>query len=134
MSADLFRDAFHELFKKNIVKDATPDTSLAEQLFLLLGESAYCGIAAKEAAIRLLFQNSNNQEFEKILKDEYNFSIFEQYRLTAQYGTGALFAEYFPSKKKAFLIKIKIRFADTLCLKLLRMLRMRVYGLISGRR
>ena len=134
MSANLFRDAFHDLFRKDVAKDATPDTLLAEEYFLLLGESAYCEIAAKEAAIRLFFQNSNNPDFEKILKDEYNISIFEQYKLTAQYGTGALFAEYFPVKKKAFLSKIKIRFADTLCFKLLRMLRMQVWGLLSGRR
>lgn len=134
MPADLFQDAFHTFFRKDVAKEATPDTLLAEALFLLLGESAYCGVAAKEAAIRLLFQKSNNAEIERVLEDEYNFSIFEQYRLTAQYGTGALFAEYIPEKKKAFLIKIKIRLADTLCFKLLRILRMRVSELLSGRR
>jgi glycosyltransferase involved in cell wall biosynthesis len=134
MSAALFQDTFHEFFRQDVVKNVIQDTVLAERLFLLLGQSAYCPIAAKEAAIRLLFQNSNNPEFEKVLKDKYNISIFEQYKLTAQYGTGALFAEYFPVKKKAFLIKIKIRFADTLCLKLLRMLSMRVSGVLSGRR
>lgn len=134
MSSDLFQEAFHGFFKEDVAKDVTPNTLLAEGYLLLLGESAYCGIAAKEAAIRLFFLNSDNPEFEKILKDKYNISIFEQYKLTAQYGTGALFAEFFPMKKKEFWIKIKIRFADTLCLKILRILYMRVFGLLFGRR
>ncbi|SCM83633.1 putative Glycosyl transferase family protein [uncultured Sporomusa sp.] len=134
MPADLFHDAFQKKIRKDVVRDATPDVLLAKSFYLLLSESAYCEIAAKEAAIRLLFQESYNLEFEKILQDEYNISIFDQYQLTAQYGTGALFAEYFPANKKAFWAKCKIRFADTLCLKLLRMLRIQVSGLFFGRR
>lgn len=134
MPADLFRDAFRKFFRKGVARDITPDTLSAKAFYLLFSESAYCEIAAKEAAIRLLFQESDNPEFGKILRDEYNISIFEQYQLTAQYGTGALFAEYFPAKQKAFWVKCKIKFADTLCLKLLRMLRIQVSRLLLGRR
>jgi glycosyltransferase involved in cell wall biosynthesis len=122
---NLFLDAFCEFARRDFNQNVTPGSLLAEKFIMLLGESPYCEIAAKEAAIRLLFKYSNNPEFEKILKDKYNISIFDQYKLTGQYGTGALFSEYFPKSKKEFFIKIKIRLADTLCLKLLRMLRMR---------
>ncbi|MBI6554082.1 hypothetical protein YA0850_16905, partial [Pseudomonas veronii] len=86
LSDDVFIDGFSEYFRLKGVP-ATQARLEAEKFFLLL-DSAFVQASGKAAALALFIKRCADPEFERVLRDEYMFSVFDFYRITGQTGFG----------------------------------------------
>lgn len=97
---EIFRSFFDEvpdeLFVEGFAADfrlkgvpATPTRLQCEKLFLLL-DSAFAHASGRAAALSSFIKHFSNPEFERVLLDEYCFSVFDFYRLTGASGFGHL--------------------------------------------
>lgn len=78
--------AFGEHFRLKGVP-MTADRLKCEKLFLLL-DGGFAKPAAQAAAIRGFYQSLCDPEIERILANEYHFSVFDYYQLTGKSGFG----------------------------------------------
>ncbi|MGF6089684.1 glycosyltransferase family 2 protein [Pseudomonas sp. 18173] len=86
LSDEVFVEGFGNDFRLKGVP-ATPARLKCEKLFLLL-DSAFAHASGRAAAISSCIKNFSDPEFERVLRDEYMFNVFEFYRLTGQSGLG----------------------------------------------
>lgn len=86
LSDDVFIDGFSEHLRLKGVP-LTPARLEAEKFFLLL-DSAFVQPSGKAAALSLFIKRCADPEFERVLRDEYMFSVFDFYRITGQAGFG----------------------------------------------
>lgn len=86
---DVFIDGFAEYFRLKGVA-VTPARLEAEKFFLLL-DSGFVQASAKAAALSLFIKRCADPEFERVLRYEYMFSVFDFYRITGQAGFGHFF-------------------------------------------
>lgn len=86
LSDDVFIDGFSEYFRLKGVP-ATQARLEAEKFFLLL-DSAFVQASGKAAALALFIKRCADPEFERVVRDEYMFSVFDFYRITGQTGFG----------------------------------------------
>ena len=86
LSDEVFIDGFSEYFR---LKDVSMTSSRleAEKFFLLL-DSAFVQPSGKAAALSLFIKRCADPDFERVLRDEYMFSVFDFYRITGQTGFG----------------------------------------------
>jgi hypothetical protein len=89
VSDDIFIDGFSDDFRLKGVA-ATPTRLQCEKLFLLL-DSSFAQVSGKAAALTLFMKCFSDPEFERVLRDEYRFSVFDFYRLSGTSGLGHLF-------------------------------------------
>ncbi|QAX82159.1 glycosyltransferase [Candidatus Pseudomonas adelgestsugas] len=89
LADEVFTDGFSEYFKLKGVP-VTQARLEAEKFFLLL-ESAFVQASGKAAALSWFIKRCTNPEFERVLRDEYMFSIFDFYQITGQAGFGHFF-------------------------------------------
>lgn len=66
---------------------ATPIQLRCEKLFLLL-DSAFARASGQTAALSSFMRQFSDPEFERVMRDEYRFSVFDFYRLTGTAGFG----------------------------------------------
>lgn len=81
---------FVEGFASEFRLKGVPTTPLrlkCEKLFLLL-DSAFVQAAGRAAALSSLMKQFADPELERVLRDEYRFSVFNFYRLTGTSGFG----------------------------------------------
>lgn len=86
VSDELFIEGFADDFRLKGVS-ATPVRLQCEKLFLLLN-SAFAHASGQAAALSSFMKHLSNPELERILRDEYRFSVFDFYRLTGTSGFG----------------------------------------------
>ncbi|MDH4186828.1 MAG: hypothetical protein OEV08_07515, partial [Nitrospira sp.] len=65
----------------------TPTRLRCEKLFLLL-DSAFAHASGRAAALSAFMKHFSDPDFERVLRDEYLFSVFDLYRLTGTSGFG----------------------------------------------
>lgn len=83
---ELFVEGFSDDFRLKGVS-ATHTRLQCEKLFLLL-DSAFAHASGRAAALSSFMKHFSNPEFERVLRDEYCFSVFDFYRLTGASGFG----------------------------------------------
>lgn len=86
LSDEIFAEGFASDFRL-IGVPATPTRLRCEKLFLLL-DSAFAHASGRAAAVSMFIRNFSDPEFERIMKNEYMFSVFDFYRLTGTSGFG----------------------------------------------
>jgi hypothetical protein len=86
MSDEVFVQGFANEFRLKGVP-STPARLQCEKLFLLL-DSACAHAAGRAAGLTSCIRNLSDPEFERVLRDEYMFNVFDFYRLTGQSGFG----------------------------------------------
>lgn len=89
VSDEIFIEGFSDDFRLKSVP-ATPTRLQCEKLFLLL-DSAFAHASGRAAALTSFMKHFPDQEFERVLRDEYQFSVFDFYRLTGTSGFGHFF-------------------------------------------
>lgn len=83
---EVFVDGFASDFRRKGVPH-TPLRLRCEKLFLLL-DSAFAHVSGRAAALSLFMRHFADPECEKVLREEYRFSVFDFYRLTGTSGFG----------------------------------------------
>jgi len=91
MPDEIFIDGFSDNFRNQNASSSILRHE-CEKLFLLL-DHTFLLPAGKMAAISLLFRLLKKYEIEKILREEYHFSVFDFYRISGVAGFGGLFLE-----------------------------------------
>jgi len=86
LSDEIFAEGFASDFRL-IGVPATPTRLRCEKLFLLL-DSAFAHASGRAAAVSMFIRNFSDPEFERVMKNEYMFSVFDFYRLTGTSGFG----------------------------------------------
>jgi hypothetical protein len=86
VSDEIFIEGFGKEFRLKGVPP-TPARLQCERLFLLL-DSTFAHAAGRAAGLSLCIKNLTDPEFERVLRDEYMFNVFDFYRLTGQAGFG----------------------------------------------
>lgn len=86
VSDEIFVEGFGKEFRLKGVP-ATPARLKCERLFLLL-DSTFAHAAGRAAGLSSCIKNLADPEFERVLRDEYMFNVFDFYRLTGQAGFG----------------------------------------------
>jgi len=86
VSDEIFIEGFSSEFRIKGVP-ATPTRLKCEKLFLLL-DSAFVQASGRAAALSTFIKHFSDPETERVLRDEYIFSVFDFYRLTGQTGFG----------------------------------------------
>jgi hypothetical protein len=128
---DLFIAGFGENFRLRGVP-VTPQRLRCEQLFLLL-DSGFAPPAARAAALRGFYQSFREPELERILAEEYGFSVFDYYRLTGSSGFGHYWVLAMGQIKPSlaeFGRALRLRYRDNRLYKWLKAMRRRL-GLAS---
>lgn len=94
-----FEGVSDELFVEGFAGDfrlqGVPVTSTrlrCEKLFLLL-DSAFVHVSGRASAFSALMKYVTDPEFERVLRDEYCFTVFDFYRLTGTSGFGHYFMQ-----------------------------------------
>lgn len=86
VSDETFIEGFASEFRVKGVP-ATATRIKCEKMFLLL-DSAFVQASGRSAALSAFIKHFSDPEFERVLRDEYIFSVFDFYRLTGQTGFG----------------------------------------------
>ena len=88
VSDEFFIEGFINDFRlKNV--PVTPTRLRCEKLFLLL-DSAFAHASGRAAAVSSFMRHFADPDFERVLRDEYRFSVFDFYLLTGTTGYGHL--------------------------------------------
>lgn len=88
---ELFIDGFSGDFRLKEVP-TTPIRLRCEKLFLLL-DSAFAQASGRAAALSLFMKCFPDTEFERVLRDEYQISIFDFYQMTGSSGFGHFYMQ-----------------------------------------
>ena len=86
ISDEIFIDGFLDDFRLKGVS-ATPTRLRCEKLFLLL-DSAFAHASGRAAALSSFMKHFSDPEFERVLRDEYRFGVFDFYQMTGASGFG----------------------------------------------
>lgn len=128
---EMFIAGFGENFRLRGVP-VTPQRLRCEKLFLLL-DGGFAPQAARAAALRGFYQSFREPELERILAEEYGFSVFDYYRLTGSSGFGHYWVLAMGQIKPSlaeFGRALRLRYRDNRLYKWLKAMRRRL-GLAS---